>query len=110
MVPDPDRASRMRTGRRSWTARHPAAVARVLTLGLGTSGFFALMALFARHAHEGAPTGSPSQRIEVRIGDDVDTAELRAALERWLAGDPDVDRDGGLRVVHGPADTETVPS
>jgi hypothetical protein len=98
------------TGRRSWTARHPAAVARVLTLGLAASGFFALMALFARHADERVSTGSQSQRIEVRIGDDVDTAELRAALERWLAGDPDVDREGGLRVVHAPADTETVPS
>ena len=100
----------MRTARRSWTARHPAAAARVLTLGLAVSGFFALMALFARHTDERANTGSPSQRIEVRIGDEVDTAELRAALERWLAGDPDVDRDGGLRVVDAPADTETVPS
>jgi hypothetical protein len=100
----------MSTGRRSWTARHPAAVARVLTLGLSGSAFFALMALFARYAHEGAPTGSPSQRIEVRIGDEVDTAELRAALETWLAGDPDVDSEGGLRVVQAPADTQTVPS
>jgi hypothetical protein len=100
----------MRTGRRSWTTRHPAAVARVLTLGLGASGFFALMALFARQAPDGPATDSPSRRIEVRIGDDVDTAELRAALEAWLAGDPDVERDGGLRVVHAPADVETVPS
>ena len=95
---------------RAWTTRHPAAVARVVTLGLGASGFFALIALFARHAQEGSPPDSPSQRIEVQIGDEVETAELRAALETWLAGDPDVDREGGLRVVHAPADTETVPS
>ena len=95
----------MRAGRRRWTVRHPAAVARVVTLGLGASGFFALMALFARNAHENSPARSPAQRIEVRIDDEVDTAELQ-----WLAGDPDVEREGGLRVVHAPADTETVPS
>jgi hypothetical protein len=100
----------MKTDRRSWSKRHPAAVARVLTVGLATSGFFALMALLARQPTESAPTDSPSQRIEVRIGDEVATAELQAALETWLAGDPDVDRDGGLRVVHAPPDTETVPS
>jgi hypothetical protein len=102
----------MRAGRRRWTVRHPAAVARVVTLGLGASGFFALMALFARNAHENgnSPAPSPAQRIEVRIDDEVNTAELHAALEEWLAGDPDVEREGGLRVVHAPADTETVPS
>jgi hypothetical protein len=100
----------MRAGRRRWTVRHPAAVARVVTLGLGVSGFFALMALFARNAHENSPARSPAQRIEVRIDDEVNTAELHAALEEWLAGDPDVEREGGLRVVDAPADTETVPS
>jgi hypothetical protein len=98
------------TGRRGWTARHPAAAARVLTLGLAASGFFALLAAFARTSPDGEPAESPSRRIEVRIGDDVDTRELRAALEAWLAGDPDVDRDGGLRLVEAPADTVTVPS
>jgi hypothetical protein len=96
--------------RGGWTDRHPAAVARVLTLGLAASGFFALVAMFARTAPDGVSVDSPSRRIEVRIGDDVDTAELRAALEAWLAGDPDVEREGGLRVVEAPADTATVPS
>ena len=95
---------------RNWTARHPAAVARVLTLGLGCSGFFALLAVFARQANHDSPAESPPQRIEVRVGNDVETAELTAALEAWLAGDPDLDSEGGLRVVQAPPDTETVPS
>lgn len=98
------------TDRRGWIARHPAAVARVLTLGVAASGFFALMAVLARTAPDGAPAGSPARRIEVRVGDEVDTAELRAALETWLDGDPDVDREGGLRVVEAAPDTETAPS
>lgn len=98
------------TGRRDWTARHPAATARVVTVGLAVSGFFALVAVFARSSPADTPDDSSPRRIEVRVGDDVDTAELRAALERWLAGDPDVDRDGGLRVVEAPPDTATAPS
>jgi hypothetical protein len=94
---------------RTWTSRHPAAVARVLTLGLATSGFFVLMALLARQPNDGQPAQTP-RRIEVRIDDDVGTPELRAALEAWLAGDPDVAAEGGLLVVDAPPDTETAPS
>lgn len=97
-------------GRRGWITKHPAAAARVVTVGLAVSGFFAMVAAFARSSPSDAPDDSSPRRIEVRVGDDVDTAELRTALETWLAGDPDVDRDGGLRVVEAPPDTATTPS
>lgn len=90
--------------------RHPALVARVLTAGFSVAAACGIVAVLARDSQRESPVGSTGRTVEVRIGEDVDGGEARAALRAWLEGQPDLDRGGGLTVVDSPPDTATAPS
>jgi predicted outer membrane lipoprotein len=90
--------------------RHPARAARVLTAGLSTAAAFGIVAALAYDSEQDDAAGSPGRSVEVRIGDQVGDDEARRALRAWLEGQPDLDRDGSLRVVDGPADSTSMPS
>ena len=90
--------------------RHPARAARVLTAGLSTAAAFGIVAALAHDSEQDDMAGSPGRSVEVRVGDQVDDDEARRALRAWLEGQPDLDRDGSLRVVDGPADSTSMPS
>lgn len=89
--------------------RHPALAARILTVGLSTATALGIVAVFARDSPRSSPAG-PAPSVEVRIGDEVDDDDARAALRAWLEGRADLTTEGGLTVVDTPADTFSEPS
>jgi predicted outer membrane lipoprotein len=82
----------------------------VLTAGLSTAAAFGIVAALAHDSEQEDTARSPRQRVEVRIGDDVGDEEARRALQTWLQGQPNLDRDDSLTVTSGPADTASQPS
>jgi hypothetical protein len=82
----------------------------VLTAGLSAAAAFGVVAALAHDSEQENPARSPRQRVEVRIGDDVGDEEARRALQAWLEGQPNLDRDDSLTVTSGPADTASMPS
>lgn len=90
--------------------RHPALVARVVTVGFSAAAAFALVAVMARGSTRDAQAPASQRTVEVRIGRQVDDAEARAALRAWLDGNPDLGGDGSVTVVDAPPDTTSAPS
>ncbi|MEM7324573.1 MAG: hypothetical protein AAF531_15900 [Actinomycetota bacterium] len=89
--------------------RHPALVARIVTLGASMAAALGLVGLFARNSQQ-ATAVDPGRLVEVRIGDEVGDDEARRAVEAWLEGQTDLTTGGDLTVVDLPPDTMSEPS
>jgi predicted outer membrane lipoprotein len=82
----------------------------VLTAGLSTAAAFGIVAALAHDSEQEDTATSPRESVEVRIGDDVGDEQARRALQAWLEGQPNLDRDDSLTVARGPADSASMPS
>ena len=81
-----------------------------MTAGLSTAAAFGIIAALAHDSERDDTTTSPRQSVEVRIGDDVSDEQARRALQAWLEGQPDLERDDALTVIRAPADSASMPS
>ncbi len=90
--------------------RHPALIARILTVGVSAAATAGIVTLLARSSDRAEPIEPNDRTIEVRIGNEVGDDEARAALRAWLEGQPDLTDDAELTIVDAPPDTVSAPS